>query len=99
VGHWANARSFHVNVSDASKLLPGMSPEAIKQAILGQAGKGASEVPGVGRFAVFSSTDPAATVATAHVKNSILQLTFLSADAGAQKDKIIALLKAAAGRL
>ncbi len=99
---WATGRNagfFHVIVSDASKLLPGMSPETIKQKMLEQSGKGASEVPGIGKFAIFASTDPTAVVATAHVKNSILQLTFASANAGAQKDKIIALLKAAAGRL
>jgi hypothetical protein len=76
-----------------------MGPATIKQGLVGEVRKGASEIPGVGEAAIFKSDAPIRAEAVAYVKGSLLHVTFESSNAPAQKDKIIALLKAAAGRL
>jgi hypothetical protein len=99
--------SFSVIVTDASKVWPaGLSSDDIKQRVLLEArtgGPDASEIPGIGDGAVFT-TDPKAhnAMAKAYVvkgKGILLLVTFHGGNALAQKDKLIALLKAAAAML
>ena len=99
--------SLSVNVADASQVWPGgLSPADIKERVLVEVrtgGPDASEIPGIGDGAVF--TTPPKTheaMAKAYVvkgKGVLLLVTFHGGNALAQKDKIIALLKAAAARL
>lgn len=68
-----------------------------------QGGPDASEIPGIGDGAVFT-TNPKTydAMAKAYVikgKGVLLMVTFHGGNASSQKDKIIALLKVAAGRL
>ena len=99
--------SVSVNVADASKIWPGgLSPADIKERVVVEAkgdGPDASEIPGIGDGAVFT-TDPKAheAMAKAYVvkgKGVLLLVTFHGGNALAQKGKIIALLKAAAAGL
>jgi len=105
-GEWGET-SFSIIVTDASKVWPGgLSPDDIKQRVLLEArtgGPDASEIPGIGDGAVFT-TDPKAhnAMAKAYVvkgKGILLLVTFHGGNALSQKDQIIALLKVAAGRL
>ena len=99
--------SLAIEVTDASKVWPGgLSPDDIKQRVIVEAktgGPGSSEISGIGDGAVFS-TDPKSHQATAKAyivkaKGIVMWLTFHGGNALAQKDKIIAVLKAAAARL
>ena len=99
--------SLSVILVDASKVWPaGLSSDDIKQRVLLEVrtgGPDASEIPGIGDGAVFT-TDPKAHNATAKAylvkaKGVLLDVTLHGGNALAQKDKLIALLKAAAARL
>ena len=99
--------ALSVMVVDASKAWPGgLSSNDIKQRVLVEArtgGPDASEIPGIGDGAVFT-TDPKAHNATAKAylvkaKGVLLEVTFHGGNALSQKDKLIALLKAAAATL
>ena len=99
--------TLNVTVVDASQVWPkGLSADDIKQRVLVEArtgGPDASEIPGIGDGAVFT-TNPKNHNATAKAylvkaKGVLLELTFHGGNALAQKDKLIALLKAAAATL
>ena len=99
--------ALSVIITDASQVWPaGLSPDDIKQRVVVEAKEGgadASEIPGIGDGAVFT-TDPKAhnAMAKAYVvkgKGVLLLVTFHGGNALAQKDKLIALLKAAAATL
>ena len=99
--------ALSVIVVDASKVWPaGLSSDDIKQRVLLEVrtgGPDASAIPGIGDGAVFT-TDPKAHNATAKAyvvkaKGVLLEVTFHGGNALAQKDKLIALLKAAAATL
>jgi hypothetical protein len=99
--------AFSVTITDASKVWPGgLTPDDIKQRVLVEAktgGPDASEIPGIGDGAVFT-TEPKTHDATAKAyvvkgKGVVLWVTFHGGNALSQKDKIIALLKNAVGRL
>jgi hypothetical protein len=96
-----------VLVIDALKVWPaGLSSDDIKQRMLAEArssGPDATEVPGIGDGAVFT-TDPKSHNAKAKAyfvkaKGVLLEMTFHGGNPLSQKDKLIALLKAAAARL
>jgi len=96
-----------IAVVDASKIWPGgLSADDIKQRVLVEvktSGPDASEIPGIGDGAVFT-TDPkshnaAAKAYLVKAKGVLLEVTFHGGNPLAQKDKLIALLKAAAARL
>lgn len=59
----------------------------------------AAVIAAVGDAAIYQSNAPIRVVTTALVKGNVLIVTFQSADARTKKDQVIALLKAAAGRL
>jgi len=97
--------SVSVTVIDVAKGWPGRSAEAINEGILAKAKKGgpeASQVSGVGDAAAFTYEARSfnATVET-HLKAKGVHLSvkFHGGDAVANKDKLVALLKSAAGRL
>ena len=56
-------------------------------------------IPAVGDAAIYQSNAPIRMETTALAKGNMLIVTFVSADARAKKDQVIALLKAVAGRL
>jgi hypothetical protein len=93
---------LNVTVNDASKTFPGTSPALIKQGLLRAAKKGEDNtvaIPGVGEAAIFQSTAPIRAAATAYLKGVVLEVNLEGPDGRAKKDQVIALLKAAAGRL
>jgi hypothetical protein len=99
--------SLTVIVVDASKVWPGgLSAADIKERVLVEVktdGPDASEISGIGDGAVFT-TNPKSHDATAKAylvkaKGLLLEVTFHGGNALAQKDKLIALVKAAAAAL
>jgi hypothetical protein len=102
-GNVQSGRSFlNVIVTPTSKAFPGVDPSVLQMGILANAKAGkpnTAVIPGVGDAAVFESDDPIRAKATALAKGNMLIVTFESSDARAKKDQVIALLKAAAGRL
>jgi hypothetical protein len=99
--------ALSVTVVDTSQVWPkGLSPDDIKQRVVGEAkigGPDAVQIPGIGDGAVFT-TDPKSHNATAKAylvkaKGVLLEVSFHGGNALAQKDKLIALLKAAAAAL
>ncbi len=94
--------TLQVIVSDASKAFPGMDPGTVKEGLLAEAtkpGATATVIPGVGDAAIFDSNAPIRASTTALVKGSMLQVNLEGPDARTKKNQVIALLKAAAGRL
>ncbi len=105
-GKGGNVQSgrFYLNVSVtlASKMFPGMDTATIRQGLLTLArgsDPGAVTVSGIGDGAVYQSDRPIEVKATALVKGNLMIIALQSADARAHKDHVIALLRAAAGRL
>jgi hypothetical protein len=94
-----------ITVMDASKAFAGVRPDLLQQGLLAKAKNGgpdASQVSGVGDAAVFTfeaRSSNATVEAYFKTKDLHLSLTFHAGDSLANKDKIIALLKAAAARL
>ena len=98
---------LNILVVDASKVWPGGSSSGdIKQRVLVEVrtdGPDASEIPGVGDGAVFT-TNPKSHDATVKAylikaKGLLLEVTFHGGNGLAQKDNLIALLRTAASRL
>lgn len=92
---------LHVTVGEASKLFVGLDAATLKLGIAMQAKSepNGAAISGVGDAAVFSSTDKIRSKTMALVKGLILQVNYEALDGFAQKDHVIALLKAAAARL
>jgi hypothetical protein len=93
---------LNVSVTETSRAFPGTSPALVKQGLLAgaQAGKpNTAVIPGVGDAALYESNDPIRVKTTALAKGSMVIVSFESLDARARKDQVIALLKAAVGRL
>jgi hypothetical protein len=98
--------SLSVTLVDASKVWPaGLSSDDIKQRVLVEVrtgGPDASEIPGIGDGAVFTTDKAHNATAKAYLvkaKGVLLVVTFHGGSALAQKDKLIALVKAAAATL
>jgi hypothetical protein len=102
-GNVQSGKSFlNVVVTPTSKAFPGMDPAMVQMGLLANAKAGKPDtavVPGIGDAAVFESNDPIRAKATALARGNMLVVTFESSDARAKKEQVIALLKAAAGRL
>lgn len=92
---------LHVTVGEASKLYVGVNAAMLKQGIAMQAKSepNGAAISDVGDAAVFSSSDKIRSKTIALVKGLILQVNYEALDGFAQKDHVIALLKAAAARL
>ena len=94
--------TLDVSVTPISKAYPGTDPSALRQGLLGSVKAGdptAAVIAAVGDAAIYQSNAPIRVATTALMKGNMLIVTFESADARAKKDQVIALLKAAAGRL
>lgn len=94
--------TLDVNVTSTAKAYPGTNASLLRQGLLASVKAGdpnAAVIAAVGDAAIYQSNAPIQVVATALVKGNLLIVAFESADARAKKDKVIALLKAAAGRL
>jgi len=96
----------HVKMFAPLGFVPGLTPDQIKERVLVEVrtgGANASEIPGVGDGAVFTTQpnahDAKAKAYVVRAKGVLLELTFHGGNALAQKDKLIALLKAAAAAL
>ena len=86
------------------KAFPGKEAATLKQGLLERARTAtapavAGVINGVGDAAIYESNDPIRLETMAFAKGKVLTVTLESKDARAQKDKVSALLKAAAGRL
>ena len=106
-GTGANAqagRSFlTVTLTTTAQTFPGFTPALAQQGLLAPAKAGkpnTAVIPGVGDAAIYESIDSNNVKTTAMAKgNMVVIVAFESLDARAKKDQVIALLKAAAGRL
>ena len=101
--NYSASGQFQLNVlaTDASKAFPGMSTALVKEAMAARvkAGGVAGEVPGIGDEATFESDQPDRVNAKALAKGVFLSVELEGPNARLQKDQVVALLKAAAGRL
>ena len=94
-----------IAVIDASKAWVGVSPKQLQEGLRAKAkfgGPEASEIPGVGDAAVFTfeaRSSNATVEAYFESKGVHLSVTVHSGDSLSNKDKLVALLKDAAGRL
>lgn len=91
-----------VSVTAASKAYPGTDASVLRQGLLASVKAGdpnAAVIAAVGDAAIYQSNAPIRVVTTALVKGNLLIVAFESANARAKKEQVIALLKAAAGRL
>lgn len=94
--------TLDVSVTPTAKAYPGTGASVLRQGLLASVKAGdpnAAVIAAVGDAAIYQSNAPIRAVTTALVKENMLIVTFESADARAKKDQVIALLKAAAGRL
>ena len=91
-----------VSVTSTAKAYPGTDVSLVRQGLLASVKAGdpnTAVIAAVGDAAIYESNAPIRVRTTALVKGNVLFVTFQSADARAKKDQVIALLKAAAGRL
>jgi len=105
-GTGANVQSgrsiLDVTVTPTAKAFPATNASLVRQGLLASVKAGdpnAAVIPGVGDAAIYQSNAPIRLEATALLKGNLLLISFQSPDARAKKDQVIALLKAAAGRL
>ncbi len=103
-GAGANVQSgestLDVSITPTSKAFPGTDASLLQQGLLAKAGPpNTAVIPAVGDAAIYESNAPIRVETTALVKGNMLIVAFVLSDARAKKDKVIALLKAAAGRL
>jgi hypothetical protein len=96
-----------VFVMDTSKAYPGRGADTLKEGLLAKTkakdkSSTSSQVSGVGDVAIFTveeRSNNAKVDTILGAKGYQLQVTFHGGDLAANKDKIVALAKAAAGRL
>jgi len=100
-GAGINRFTLGVVVLDASRGFAGMSPEQIKQRLVGSIKPGTDEevIADVGEAAVFRTDSPYYATATALLKGHILEVQLDGLVARDMKDEAIKLLKSAASRL
>jgi len=104
-GNVQSGKSYlNVSVTEMSIAFPGTDAATLKEGLLARAKMAkpptvAGVIPGVGDAAIYESNAPIGVETIAFAKRKVLTVTFESMDARAQKDKVSALLKAAAGRL
>ncbi len=94
--------TLDVSVIATAKAYGGTDPSLVRKGLLASVKAGdpnAAVIAAVGDAAIYQSDAAIRVVATALVKGNMLIVTFQSADARAKKDQVVALLKAAAGRL
>jgi len=95
---------LNVNVTETSKAFPGMDAATLRESLLARVKMAqppalAGVINGVGDAATWESNAPIRVETTAFAKGKVVALSFESLDARGQKDRVVALLKAVAGRL
>ncbi len=102
-GNVQSGRSFlTISATPTSKLFPGTDVALVGQGLVADAKSGKANtavIPAVGSAAVYESDAPIRVKTTALAKGNMLIVTLETSDARAKKDQVIALLKAATGRL
>jgi hypothetical protein len=100
-GVGVNRLTVNVNVTEASRMFPGLSPDQIKQRLVESVRVGSADaiIPDVGDAAVFKADSPYYASATASVKGRILEVHVDGAVAREKRDQVISLLKSAVSRL
>ena len=90
-----------VAVIEPSRMFPGLTPDQVKQRLLGsvRAGTHDAVIPEIGDAAVFKPDSSVYASATAFVKGRMLQVQLDGLGALDKKDQVIGLLKSAASRL
>lgn len=90
-----------VTVNEASRMFPGISPDQIKQRLLGsvRAETADAVLSEIGEAAVFRPDSPVYASAFALVKGRILGVHLDGAFAREKKDQVVGLLKSAASRM
>ncbi|MFN8177759.1 MAG: hypothetical protein U0167_07525 [bacterium] len=93
--------TLEISLGEVSKMLPGADAAMIKSMMVGETKHGSSPTPisDVGEAAAYKQNSPHSGYAAAFLKGKILELTYNGADSAAKKDRLIALLKAAAARV
>jgi hypothetical protein len=98
--------SLIVTVVEVSKVWPGLNADQVKRRVAAEVKSGgpdAAEIPGIGDGALFvaepKNHNAKARAYVVKEKDVLLELTFHGGNAGAQKDKLVALLKAAIAAL
>jgi hypothetical protein len=85
-----------------AKVFPGMDPSLARKGFLSKVKPGdpnVAGIPDISDAAIYEADAPIRVSATALANGYMLIVTFEPADARARKDQVIALLKAAAGRV
>lgn len=100
-GVGADRFNLNVAVTEASRMFPRMSPDQIKQQLVGSVRTGTHDalVSEVGEAAVFRPDSLVYATASSFVKGRVLQVQLDGAFAGEMKDKVVGLLKTAAARV
>jgi hypothetical protein len=100
-GVGVNRFTLDVLVNEASRKFRGMSPDQIKQQLLGSVRVGTADavLSDIGEAAVFTTDSPLYATASASLKGRILEVHLDGFVARDKKDQVIALLKSAASRL
>jgi hypothetical protein len=91
-----------VSVTPVSEAFGNTDPSLVEKGLLEKANSGkpnTAVISGVGDAAIYESDDPVRVTTTALANGNLLIIRLESADARAKKDRVIVLLKAAAGRL
>ena len=90
-----------VAVIEPSRMFPGLTPDQVKQRLLGSVRAGTQDavIPEIGDAAVFKPDSSVYASATAFVKGRMLQVQLDGLGALDKKDQVIGLLKSAASRL
>jgi hypothetical protein len=93
--------SLVVSVNPAPRVFTGMTPDAIKQALVSSAVPETADavIPDVGNAAVFKSYSRVYAGASAYLKDRVLQVQLDGFDAPEWKGGLISLLKSAASRM
>jgi len=99
-GTGLNRMALDISVYTASKMYAGMTPDAIKQAIVSSVVPDTvdSSIPEVGDAAVFRAYSPVYVGASAYLKDRILQVSLDGLNARDKKADLISLLKKAAAK-
>ena len=102
-GNVQSGKSFlTISATPMAKVMPGVEPKAAQQGLLANAKPGnpnTAAIPGIGDAAVYESNAEIRVTTTAFAKGNMVIVTLETMNARAKKDQVIALLKAAVGRL
>ena len=92
--------ALDISVYPASRMFAGMTPDAIKQAMVASVVPDTTDatIADVGEIAVFRAYSPVYVGASAYLKGRVLQVSLDGLDARDRKGDLVSLLKKAASR-